>query len=288
MAWSGYLCEVVLILVGDCLVGGWAEVAEGGVEAAGVVPADVVEDGPAGGGPGGPGLPVEHSVLMVAKNDSATALSQHWPVRPTDSRHAQSSARRGVLALTCIGSRGRSGRPHPGRGRRLATALVRASSIRSVRRWSAVAQPTTRREREVDDGGQVQPAFPGVDVGDVAAPAGVDLRSVSTAKSRPIRSGGTVGGRVGHGGGAPPFRRPAAQPGGPHQPGDAFAGVPVALARAVRRAPAVRRRCRSTRRGRSMICSVSSASTRRARTGWPVAVLRSRRSGRPSAARTPA
>jgi hypothetical protein len=22
--------------------------------------------------------------LMVAKNDSASALSQHWPVRPTD------------------------------------------------------------------------------------------------------------------------------------------------------------------------------------------------------------
>lgn len=26
------------------------------------------------------------SRLMVEKNDSASALSQHWPVRPTDSR----------------------------------------------------------------------------------------------------------------------------------------------------------------------------------------------------------
>ena len=31
-------------------------------------------------------------------------------------------------------------------GFRVAVALVRASAIRSVRRWSAIANPTTRRE----------------------------------------------------------------------------------------------------------------------------------------------
>jgi hypothetical protein len=34
-----------------------------------------------------------NSRLMVAKNDSASALSQHWPVRPTDSRTPNWSAR---------------------------------------------------------------------------------------------------------------------------------------------------------------------------------------------------
>ena len=59
MAWSGYLCVLVLILVGGCLVFGWGEVAEGGVEPAAVVPGDVVDDGTAGEGVGGPGLLVD-------------------------------------------------------------------------------------------------------------------------------------------------------------------------------------------------------------------------------------
>src|SRR5262249_35850514 len=52
---------------------------------------------------------------------------------------------------------------------------------------------------DVDDGGQVQPAFPGADVGDVAAPAGVDLgRVCGEVPADRIRAGG--GGRVSNGG----------------------------------------------------------------------------------------
>ena len=58
----------------------------------------------------------------------------------------------------------------------------------------------------------------------------------------------------------PPLRCPAVQSGGAHQPGDALAAVPAALARRARRGRAGRRRCRRTRRGPAVICSVSSAS----------------------------
>jgi hypothetical protein len=47
------------------------------------------------------------SALMVAKNDSARALSQHCPVRPTESRTPNLAA---VAVYWAGGSRGRSGR----------------------------------------------------------------------------------------------------------------------------------------------------------------------------------
>src|SRR5690348_9100964 len=82
--------------------------------------------------------------------------------------------------------------------------------------------------REVDDGGQVEPAFPRVDVGDVAAPAGVQhCGGGGEVPADQVRREG--GGRVGHGGGAPTFRCSTAAAGGAHEPGDAFAAVAAAL-----------------------------------------------------------
>jgi hypothetical protein len=50
MAWSGYLSDGLLI--GGGFEFGGAEVAEGGMQAGAVVPADVFDDGAAGGRPG--------------------------------------------------------------------------------------------------------------------------------------------------------------------------------------------------------------------------------------------
>ena len=56
---------------------------------------------------------------------------------------------------------------------------------------------------KIHDGGQVEPPFPGVDVGDVAAPAGVDPGGVGgEVAADQVRAG--RGGRVGDGGFLPP------------------------------------------------------------------------------------
>src|SRR3981189_823904 len=85
------------------------------------------------------------SVFRVAKKDSATALSQHWPLRPTDSVTPRSLARLAYWVEVYWQPRS-EGNTTPGVGRRRFTASVSASATRSVRRWSATAQPTTRRE----------------------------------------------------------------------------------------------------------------------------------------------
>lgn len=77
MRWTGYL-------LGRDRDGGFvlcgAKVAQGGVPPAGVVPAlDVVEERAGGGFAGRPGAAVDEVVLHVAKKDSATALSPHYP-----------------------------------------------------------------------------------------------------------------------------------------------------------------------------------------------------------------
>ncbi len=79
---------------------------------------------------------------------------------------------------------------------------------------------------EVDHGGQIQPALPGVNVDDVSAPAGVDI--ACTAGEIPLdqirrstRSG------IGDGGGAPPLRGPSGAAGGAQEPGNTLAGMPA-------------------------------------------------------------
>ncbi|PJM80394.1 hypothetical protein CH313_28525 [Streptomyces sp. TSRI0384-2] len=73
------------------------------------------------------------SRLMVEKNDSASALSQHWPVRPTDSRTPNSVAR----AVYCwlVYWQPRSEWKITGWvGQRCRQAAVSASATSSVRR----------------------------------------------------------------------------------------------------------------------------------------------------------
>jgi hypothetical protein len=78
---------------------------------------------------------------------------------------------------------------------------------------------------QVDDGGQIQPALPRVDVGDVAAPAGIDRGRVGgEVASDQVRTHAGVG--IRDGGGPPPARALTGQPSGTHQPGDAFPAVP--------------------------------------------------------------
>ena len=64
MAWSGYL-------LGRVVVGGfelgWCLVAEAGVQAGAVVPADVFGDSPPGTSPGGPGLQVDQLAFEGAE-----------------------------------------------------------------------------------------------------------------------------------------------------------------------------------------------------------------------------
>ena len=91
MARSGYLLDDLLVGRGLELVGG--HVAKGAVQAGAVEPGDVFHGRLACGGAGGPGLVVEALPFREAKNDSARALSQHWPVRPVDRQTARSSAR---------------------------------------------------------------------------------------------------------------------------------------------------------------------------------------------------
>lgn len=63
---------------------GGGAVAEAAVESFPVVKDfDVIGDGEAGAGPGGERFSVVNLVFSEAKNDSAAALSQHTPVRPT-------------------------------------------------------------------------------------------------------------------------------------------------------------------------------------------------------------
>lgn len=69
MAWSGYISD--LVSVGGFELGG-TEVSQAAVQAAAVVPADVLGDGVACGGPGRPGLQVD----QLAFDGAEEALSQ--------------------------------------------------------------------------------------------------------------------------------------------------------------------------------------------------------------------
>lgn len=64
MAWSGYILDLVAV-VGFEL--GWAEISQAAVQAGAVVPADVLGDGPAGAGSGGPGLQVDELAFERAE-----------------------------------------------------------------------------------------------------------------------------------------------------------------------------------------------------------------------------
>jgi hypothetical protein len=104
----------------------------------------VLHGGAAGGRPGRPGLLIKALAFQDAQNDSASALSQHCPVRPLDKTTARSSASvaksplvswqpRSAWNTTRV--RGRGGdRVGPRVGDRLGAQLL------------SQANPTTRRE----------------------------------------------------------------------------------------------------------------------------------------------
>src|SRR5919106_6585825 len=105
----------------------------------------------------------------------------------------------------------------PGAGSRAATALVSASATSSVRRCSARANPTTRREAmSITVASYSQPSQVGMEVFDVAAPAGVDRSGVDAeVATHQVRAGG--GRRIGDRGPPPPARSATAQARGAHQ-----------------------------------------------------------------------
>jgi hypothetical protein len=90
-------------------------------------------------------------------------------------------------------------------------------------------EPDHPARGDVDHGGQIQPAFPGRDVGDVATPAGVDRGGVDGKVAADQVCPGASR-RIGDRGPLPPARSATAQARGPHQPGHPLSGVPIAAA----------------------------------------------------------
>src|ERR1700689_962029 len=89
MCWSGCLSGFSVVVVFG--VGG-AAVAQGGMQPGAVVLGDVVHGRAVRCGPGGAGPGLDQLTLEDEKNNLATALSQHCPLRPADSVTWQSPA----------------------------------------------------------------------------------------------------------------------------------------------------------------------------------------------------
>ena len=117
------------------------------------------------------------SPFSEAKKLSATALSQHWPLRPADKVTWQSPARAANAAeaywAAPVGVEDDPGRRVTGRDR-----VVQRVGDQFGAKVIGQGEPHDAAGGDVDDGGQVQPALPGRDVGDVPAPAGVELGGV--------------------------------------------------------------------------------------------------------------
>src|SRR5580704_1718048 len=167
MCWSGYLPEILLVVVFEL---GGAAVAECGVQPGAVVPADVLHNRAPGPGPGGPGPGVDELALERGEE----ALGQR--VVPA---LAGPPDRQGDLA---VGGEGGVG----GGGVLAAAVGVEDHARLGITGGDRVGQrvadqlgaqvighgkPDDAPGGDVDDSGQVQPAFPGGDIGDVAAPA---------------------------------------------------------------------------------------------------------------------
>jgi hypothetical protein len=117
---------------------------------------------------------------------------------------------------------------HPGRG--IAGRDRVSQRVRHELGPQVISQgkPDDAARGDIDHGGQVQPALPGGEVGDVPAPPGVDLGGIR-GEVPADRSGAGRGRGVSDGGLRPPPRRPPGQAGLAHQPGDPLAGMPPAL-----------------------------------------------------------
>ena len=119
--------------------------------------------------------PWRHSRLRLSQNDSATALSQHTPVRPTEGRIWRSLAvvdvvvGRVLAAPVGVGDDAGDGAVATSGGDRHLQGVEDELGAHVV--GHRVAQQPPRPE--VEDRRQVQPALPGRDVGDVLAPGDI-------------------------------------------------------------------------------------------------------------------
>src|SRR3954453_6833230 len=112
----------------------------------------------------------------------ATAPSTCWPSKNSPSKEV-------ISLLVRSSPTGKFGvKDQPGRGPATPDGVAqgRVDQVGAQMIGHCPADDTSRGQ--VDDGGQIQPSLPAVDVGDVAAPADVD-RSRSVVKSRCTRSG---------------------------------------------------------------------------------------------------
>src|SRR5512133_2019146 len=210
MARSGYLLDALLVGGGLELVGG--PVAQGAVQPGAVVPGDVVHGGAAGGRSGGPGLLVEALALQRGKERFGERVVPALPGPTGRQGHLQVAGEGGVVAADVLATLVRM-EDHPGLGV--------AGGDRVGQR-----EPDHAARGNVDHGGQIQPPFPGREVGDVATPAGIDRGGVDgKVAADQVRAGG--GCRVGGGRALEPARRAATQPGGAHQACHTFAAMAV-------------------------------------------------------------
>ncbi len=161
------------------LVGG--HVAEGAVQAGAVVPGDVFHGGVAGGGPGGPGLLVEALAFQGGEERLGERVVPSLAGAACRQADHEIVGEGGVVAAglaTLVRMEHHPGRP-------AATASARRRPL--VR----AAVPGG----DVDHGGQVRPAFPGRDVGNVATSAGVDRGGVDGESRRSASAGPRAYGR---------------------------------------------------------------------------------------------
>src|SRR3954452_8064105 len=130
------------------LVGNGAELAAGGVSAAGVVAGDPDEhraagrDGAVPAGCAGEGLPLEGGVERLGEGVVGAGAD-----RAHRAGHTEPAAQLGVGPRRVLGAVV-PWKIAPVRLPRSRTAAASASVTRSVRMWSAIDQPTSRREKQ--------------------------------------------------------------------------------------------------------------------------------------------
>src|SRR5512132_1006475 len=223
MARSGYLGDDLLVGGGLELVGG--PVAKGAVQPGAVVPGDVLHGGAAGSGPGGPWLLVEALALQRSEERFGERVVPALPGAAGRQGHLEIVGEGGVVAAGVLATLVRM-EDHPGDGIAGGDRVGQRVSDQAGAQVLGQGEPDHPARGNVDHRRQVQPAFPGREVGDVAAPAGVDRRSVDgKVAADQVRAGG--GCRVGDGGALEPARRAATQPGGAHQACHTFAAMAV-------------------------------------------------------------
>src|SRR5215207_5082324 len=223
MARSGYLLDALLVGGGLELVGG--PVAQGAVQPGAVVPGDVLHGGAAGGRSGGPGLLVEALALQRGEERFGERIVPALAGPTGRQGHLQVAGEGGVGAADVLATLVRM-EDHPGLGVAGGDRVGQRVSDQLGTEMLGQGEPDHPARGNVDHGGQIQPAVPGREVGDVATPAGIDRGGVDgNVAADQVRAGG--GCRVGDGRALEPARRAATQPGGPHQACHTFAAMAV-------------------------------------------------------------